>query len=629
MRLIFKTLEAQNAGAYAELKLNFDTGFTRLTGHNADAGGSNGAGKSTVVKLFFYALFGETPNGQKAKELASDTCHGELQVKLDFTVDGVPYSITRGTKVLSLDDPQYPDLKNKPDVQPRINEILGITQDALLLLTLFNSESVKFAGATPSVRRDLFTAIFSDLRRYQTEFAGRLRDAMQEQQRQLGLYGAELNRITGQGQVLQTEVERIVQQLSSVTGPDEATQQELAALRAKQARSAENVARLQAELTHTFGFPTADEARVYIGQTAEFRNSFLTAVKQLEELEWENKNMQAAHARSEVSWKAALDKLSKLQASIEAKVCPTCGQSLPDDTAALQVAVANAQAEVDRYAKEGEKDLVGLTAIAEQTTAIVTWITANDLTYQNINKLITLIGNLTTEEQTLSQVGMAVFTMQAAPQEAETVRRQLTERLKTIETDLSAVKAEYEAQLGFYTSMQHDIEGLQHLVKISQNDIPNALISEYLARLQFESSEILSQIFPGMGIEIVDSRTTAKGGVKYETNIVVTSQTGKKKRYETFSDGEKQAINIALLFGLQRLIIQDTDTYVNVLFLDEAVDLSVDAVRLEEIVTFLSGEAPAYDTMLLISHKLDLDADFDTKLVAVKEGGVSRLVKAM
>ena len=626
MRLTFIRLHAENAGPYEKLDVDFNTGFTRLTGNNLDVQGSNGAGKSTLIKLFFYALFGETPNGQKAKELISDTLPGELLVSLEFAADGTRYSVTRGPKTLLLEDPHFPDLKNRPDVQPRINEILGLSQEALLMLTLFNSESIKFAGATPATRRDLFTSIFSDLRQYQLEYAERFRDAIKEQQRQSGLYGAEINKIEGQAAAVRAEMERISNQLTGITSPDAAAEAQIAGLRQEEAACKGRLAEAMERLAKVFSAPDLFAARSYVREAAAFDKSYVTSSQHKEELVWELRQQTAALARGNAALSAAKDRLQNLDASLVDKVCPTCGQRIEGELAQLQATRDKYQAEILAAETEVQKCQTGVTAVETQLGPLAEWLEQNEATYSALQALKEVLEMADAAERDLSQVQTALITAQMAPRESETLRQHLHDQLAAAEVKLNELAVTYNECMSWYGQIQHSIEGLQHLVKVSQNDIPNALISAYLERLEYESSDVLGRIFPGMSIQISDSRTTGKGATKYETNILITNTNGKTKRYETFSDGEKQAINIALLFGLQRLVIQDTNTFVNVLFLDEAVDLSVDAVRLEEIVAFLEGEAPTYDFMLLISHKLDLQAAFDTCMTAVKQNGVSSLV---
>lgn len=620
MNLEFLDITGENCGSYQQLYMSFDSGFTQITGINHDADGSNGAGKSTMHKLFFYILFGHTSSGLREKELTHDL-GGKLLGKLRFKKDNKIYEITRGANTLELVDPDFPDLKNKPDIQKRIEELIELPEATLTLLMLFNSESAKFAKVGPAVRRDMFTALFKELSQYQDLYGKALSNQLQAEEREANQLATEANQLYGRTGAIQQTIAATEQALTNLNGPSEAVLAQIAALNSQETEYKRVVEYEQAYLLGYF--QNMEDVTTYIQGCADHVKRLDQMRRDRDALIYEHKLQENAYARNQANAATYAKELDEYTQISQQGMCPTCGQTLPLDQSKFQAALAEKQSRHDvalKAAREsGEAAAALALKVAEHEDQITTWV-PHVLKFQELKQHY---DQLTSARNQAQNISAQVMTL-SAQASVEGQRTMLTTQLAQNKKELEELQEQYNGVMNAYGAVRHRIDGFKILIKLSQNDIPNALISEYLQQLEAESSEILGRIFPGMTLRITDSKQTTKNVTKYETNVTIISPNGKEKRYETYSDGEKQAIDIAILFGMQRLVINHTGMRINVLFLDEAVDLSVDNVRLEEIIAFLEQEACNYSAMFLISHKY-LGGNFDRSLTVEKSKGVSTI----
>lgn len=75
MNLVFKRLEAINFGSWKHLVFDFQKGKMLIVGRT-------GAGKSTIPRALFWALYGETPEGWSADDVVNEQSKKNTMVKL-------------------------------------------------------------------------------------------------------------------------------------------------------------------------------------------------------------------------------------------------------------------------------------------------------------------------------------------------------------------------------------------------------------------------------------------------------------------------------------------------------------------------------------------------------------------
>ena len=96
--------------------------------------------------------------------------------------------------------------------------------------------------------------------------------------------------------------------------------------------------------------------------------------------------------------------------------------------------------------------------------------------------------------------------------------------------------------------------------------------------------------------------------------------------YASFSEGEKQRIDLALLFTWRQIAKMKNSVATNLLILDETFDSSLDHEGIENLLKIL--HTLDNDTnVFVISHKGEvLDGKFNTKIEFKKEKNFSKMV---
>jgi DNA repair exonuclease SbcCD ATPase subunit len=98
--------------------------------------------------------------------------------------------------------------------------------------------------------------------------------------------------------------------------------------------------------------------------------------------------------------------------------------------------------------------------------------------------------------------------------------------------------------------------------------------------------------------------------------------------YDSFSEGEKQRIDLSLLFTWRQIAKMKNSVATNLLILDETFDSSLDDDGVDNLMKILYSLGEETN-VFVISHKSELeDAQFQRKLEFVKEKNFSKLKAA-
>jgi ATPase subunit of ABC transporter with duplicated ATPase domains len=109
-------------------------------------------------------------------------------------------------------------------------------------------------------------------------------------------------------------------------------------------------------------------------------------------------------------------------------------------------------------------------------------------------------------------------------------------------------------------------------------------------------------------------------------NEVIKSRHRDSFNYASFSEGEKQRIDLALLFTWRQIARMKNSTSTNLLVLDETFDSSLDHDGVDNLIKIL-GTLEDDSNVFVISHKGDLlDGKFRSKIEFSKEHNFSKMV---
>jgi hypothetical protein len=284
----------------------------------------------------------------------------------------------------------------------------------------------------------------------------------------------------------------------------------------------------------------------------------------------------------------------------ENHVCPTCTQDIGNDirTSKLESSKARAKElhEAMVHASEQsntlESDLERLGSTAESIREKTSSIHINNQTIARIQGQVRAIE---TEIVSMSSKGGDLDVAQAELDTMVTDRDAMSERKLTLleERTYNDGAAEMLKDTGIKT-------------KIVKEYLPvmNTLVNKYLQVLDFFVSFHLDENF----------------------NEAIKSRHRDNFNYASFSEGEKQRIDLALLFTWRQIARMKNSTSTNLLVLDETFDSSLDQDGVDNLMKIL-GTLENDTNVFVISHKGDLlDGKFRSKIIFEKEHNFSTMV---
>jgi DNA repair exonuclease SbcCD ATPase subunit len=227
----------------------------------------------------------------------------------------------------------------------------------------------------------------------------------------------------------------------------------------------------------------------------------------------------------------------------------------------------------------------------------------------------------------LSDAEVALTKMMTRLQEAKTIEDQIEDLKYRIGKNQSVI----DGIAQFIKKMQKDTESLKQQSAVSQEQ------SDELARLKSELQQLESnkeQFATDRNLQEIATTLLKDGGVKSKiikqylplinkhTNLFlntmnffvsfhideefsesIKSRNRDEFSYENFSEGEKQRIDLALLFTWRTIAKMKNSVNTNLLIMDEVLDSYLDTYATENVLNLLNSEMFKDTNIFVISHK--------------------------
>jgi len=251
--------------------------------------------------------------------------------------------------------------------------------------------------------------------------------------------------------------------------------------------------------------------------------------------------------------------------------CPTCSQDLSQQLKADRI----------NSIKESAKSL------KEQNDKLTSEKNDNDVKIEDIKSLLDTHRKLTNEMKNIqTQINM-LETSKVQKKEEVDLSNEISE-LKTLKTKADECASEVQelATKGLYFDVAQELlkdSGIRTKIIKEYLPVMNTLINKYLQTLDFFVHFNLDESFN----ETIKSR--------HRDTFV----------YSNFSEGEKQRIDLSLLFAWRQVAKMKNSTNTNLLILDETFDSSLDTDGVDNLMKILYTLDKDTNTFV-ISHKPDL-----------------------
>jgi len=519
--------------------------------------GSNGAGKSTMLDALCFALFNKPFRKINRGQLVNSINEKGLKVEVCFSIGKDEYRVFRGAKpnlfeVYKNNKMVDQDAAAKDTQKYLEQSVLKLNYKSFTQVVILGSSTfVPFMQLGASVRREVIEDLL-DIQIF-SNMNSLLKDRVRSAQNQSNDCGHML-RLTKE------KVESQQKLLDSLKEVNHNRQEEKRNRYNKNSKIIEEVKSNHIKLK--------DEILVLEEEVGdvEVQRKFVRKLRQGQ-----------ADKKSELKLIANNLKFFKSHDQ-----CPTCTQSISTSFKTNQVNTLTGSGttiatEIEAFTQDITEAVSVINKIEETSAKL--YEVRSDATAQE-REIVRL------EKENLEISKQILELQQSTPnidQEKETLQGYLAE-YKTTEKDCAEVSQKLD-EFQVVSSLLKD-SGIKSQIIKKYVPIFNQLINKYLSSMEFFVNFTLDEEF----------------------NEVIKSRFRDEFSYASFSEGEKQKIDLALLFTWREVARMKNSVATNLLILDEVFDSSLDSSGTGELLQILKSLGNGTN-VFVISHKGDILVD--------------------
>ena len=230
------------------------------------------------------------------------------------------------------------------------------------------------------------------------------------------------------------------------------------------------------------------------------------------------------------------------------------------------------------------------------------------------------------QNELLSTLQSSVSELTSNSQEISRLQKEISDYQKFLEKDVSA---DLEKANGDLAVIKEELQDLSDSKMRKNEEYSYKLAIAEMLKDTGIKTKIIKQYLPVMNKLINNYLQVLDFYVHFnldeEFNETIRSRHRDEFTYDSFSEGEKQRIDLALLFTWRQIAKMKNSVSTNLLMLDETFDSSLDHEGVDNLIKILYTLGD--DTnVFIISHKGEiLDGKFENKIEFVKEKNFSRI----
>lgn len=538
--------------------------------------GSNGAGKSTLLDALSFSLFGKAHrNINKAQLVNSINGKGTL-VEVEFTIGPHEFKIVRGIKPNIFEIWQNGNMINQSsatrDYQKFLEQnILKLNHKSFHQIVVLGSSSfIPFMQLPAQARREVIEDLLD------IQVFGKMNGIVKDK---LSKLKDEINMTSN---TIEMVKEKIVMQKKYIKDITEINTN-LVKQKTEQITQLRNeIVSIQAENAEYTNLITQNQSDVenQIRKLSKKRTSIF---------EFETKFKQQIHT------------LGTDKNFYEHNTnCPTCTQVIDDQIRVAKISEIDSRlSELTEGVAKTSEELVNidrmLESLTDKSNQIRDWSSSIFSNNNTISRIQNQIAEIETEISKTTRQDGDLSKANTEYQSFLDEKEALTEKKLQLLDLKTYTEAAYE--------MLKDT-GIKTKIVKEYLPVMNSLINKYLGVLDFFVSFNLDENF----------------------NEIIKSRHRDDFNYSSFSEGEKQRINLSLLFTWRHIARMKNSASTNLLILDETFDSSIDQDGVENLMKILSTLDTNTNTFI-ISHKGDILEDkFRSKIEFVKQNNFSKML---
>lgn len=515
--------------------------------------GENGAGKSTMLDALSFAMYGKPFRNIKKNQLINTINGKGAVVELEFNIGKKQYKIIRGIKPnifeVYCDDvlvDQHADAKEYQNMLE--TQILKLNQKSFAQIVILGSASfIPFMQLPTAHRREIIEDLL-DIQIFST-MNGLLKDR------------AALNRIkTGDvDHAIRSSADKIELYKKHIDSLRQNTDE---LIKQKQDR----ILSLESDIdTASSQIATLNGTVSELLESIADQTKVKTKSSKIVEISHQVEN-KLARIKKDVSFFETHDD------------CPTCRQGIQHEHKQVIIDTNTAQiAEIERGKARIQEELDALNTRVAEISKINSEVLQHNNTISNLNVEIRTWKNF------IRDINKEIESLRTNTSQIDANNEEITQ-LKKVLAEALAQKEELSKDKQVYDIAAVLLKDTGIKTKIIKQYVPiiNKLINKYLAAMDFFVNFELNETFE----EVIKSR--------FRDEFT----------YDSFSEGEKSRIDLALLFTWRAIAKLRNSASTNLLIMDEVFDGSLDVQGGDELIKIIQSVV-GDSNIFVISHKTD------------------------
>ena len=536
--------------------------------------GSNGAGKSTVLDALTFALFGKPFRKINKPQLPNSTNERDCVVEVDFFINGTSWQVRRGIKPNIFEIYRAGNLLDQSaaalDQQKWLEQnVLKMNYKSFTQIVILGSSTfVPFMQLTAANRREVIEdlldiKIFSSMNTI-------IKDKIRQTKENIKVLNLKKESLTEKVDMQSNFIEQL------------------------ESEGKEKIDGKKKKITELM-----QEAEMYVREVSNLEESVFGYIKEQEYVTGATEKLRKlGNLKGKISQKVStITKEHKF--FTEHTECPTCGQDIEEEFRLNRISDAQTKAkelqsgykELEQAIKDEEERERQFTALSKEITKLNNDISKNNTRISGCQRQVR---DLESEIQRTTD--------QLANRNIE------HDKLETFKENLQNTYDElvtYKDQINYYDFTYGLLRDGGVKTKIIKKYLPliNQQVNRYLQMMDFYINFTLDEEF----------------------NETIQSPIHEDFSYSSFSEGEKQRIDLALLFTWREVARFKNSVSTNLMILDEVFDSSLDSQGTDEflkIIRYVVKDA----NIFVISHKTGMEDKFENVLRFEKVKGFSTKV---
>ena len=517
--------------------------------------GENGAGKSTILDALCFGLFGKPFRGINKPQLLNSVNNSSCLVEIEFKIGSKNIKVVRGIKPnvfeIYIDGKMYNQDANVKDYQKYLEQqILKLNYRSFTQVVILGSSAfVPFMQLKARHRREvveeiLDIQIFSLMNMLLKQKLKTIADNIKDIDYQKELTSEKVELQKQYINNVKKNKDKLIEEKTSLVSGNE---EEIFSRKS-------TIKKLQQE---------NDNLLIQISDTEKVKNSY----NKLRDIKSTLIEKHKAHSKVVDFFENNDD-------------CPTCQQHI--DEIFKKEMISDKQKEVTKFSnglKELEEELKKSKDRQQEISDVANKIRENEVQMAKDNSSVVQLEKFNSTLQTeITQLEIGDVSKSDYNK-----LKELKESLNTIEEHKSKLRED----ITYSEAAKNMLQDTGIKTKIIKQYLPimNKLINTYLTSMEFYVNFTLNESFE----ETIKSR--------YRDEFT----------YDSFSEGEKMRIDLALLFTWRAVAKMKNSTNTNLLMLDEIFDSSLDSTGTDEFLKILNTLGD--ENVFVISHKQDILAD--------------------